>query len=58
MSAVAALGVAGETSAALSLDLVEIGYVAEDGMERRASSTTATSAYASANPATSSIAQH
>jgi hypothetical protein len=34
---VAALGVVGEASAGLALDLVEIGYVAEDGTEQRAS---------------------
>lgn len=37
MSAVAALGVAPEVGAGLSLDLVEIGYVVEDGAEQRVS---------------------
>jgi hypothetical protein len=35
MLAVAALGAAAEAGTDVSLDLVEIGYVAEDGVERR-----------------------
>jgi TnsA-like endonuclease N terminal len=37
MSAVSALGVAPKAGAGLSLDLVEIGYAAEDGTEQRVS---------------------